>query len=168
MANLEVLLSVAEISVAFAGFAGIVTALANRDQGRIHPGNLTRFQLMIYSSVLSTLFALFPFCFALFEAHLDWAPVHALFAAFLSLFLIFQGRVFYRQVKQQLLNGYVSLFLFSLGCIAALIQWCASLGLLESGIAPYFLGVFYLLLCSGVSFIRLLSATVFGAAESKD
>lgn len=35
--NLDVLLSVAEISVAFAGFAGIITAVAGRSDGGLGP-----------------------------------------------------------------------------------------------------------------------------------
>ena len=58
--NLDVLLSVAEVSVAFAGFAGIITAVVSNNSAGWDPGNASRFRLMIFSSLSAIVASLMP------------------------------------------------------------------------------------------------------------
>jgi hypothetical protein len=66
MDNLDPFLTVAELSVAFAGFASIVTIVARQDKDAWNDGNVNRFQLMVTSSLASIFFALIPFSFLYF------------------------------------------------------------------------------------------------------
>ena len=70
--NLDVLLSVAEISVAFAGFAGIITAVVSNNPKGWDKGNLNRFRLMIFSSLSAIVASLMPFVFLLNSNQIDW------------------------------------------------------------------------------------------------
>ena len=70
--NLDVLLSIAEISVAFAGFSGIITAVVGRDGSDWDQGNLSRFRLMIFSSLSAIVAALLPFAFLLNSENINW------------------------------------------------------------------------------------------------
>ena len=90
--DLDVLLSVAEISVAFAGFAGIITAVTGRAGGGWDPGNLTRFRLMIYSSLSAVVACLIPYVFLLNSEQVDWGWSIALLGIFLLCFSASIGR----------------------------------------------------------------------------
>jgi hypothetical protein len=57
MENAEPLLTVAEVAVAFAGFASLVTVVARRGIETWTEGNMVRFRLMIYMSLSSIFFA---------------------------------------------------------------------------------------------------------------
>ena len=70
--NLDVLLSIAEISVAFAGFSGIITAVVGRDGSDWDQGNLSRFRLMIFSSLSAIVASLLPFAFFLNSDNINW------------------------------------------------------------------------------------------------
>ena len=66
MTGAEVLLTTAEIGVAFAGFASVITVFRQRTDGSWSRPDVIRFQLMIGASLFIVLFALLPFSFDFF------------------------------------------------------------------------------------------------------
>jgi hypothetical protein len=79
----DFLLTVAEIAVAFAGFAGLVTVLARRPSGAEREFELVRLRDLLLLSLLAAAFALFPRLPALFGAddELTWRLSSAVLAA---------------------------------------------------------------------------------------
>ncbi len=63
MEGADILLLIAEISVAFAGFAGIVTVIGRRAEGDWSEADCSRFWQMIEVSMLALLFSVLPFGF---------------------------------------------------------------------------------------------------------
>jgi hypothetical protein len=57
----DVLATVAELAVAFAGFSGIVAALGRRDEGAIFPEDRVRISVLVGASLSTLAFALLPF-----------------------------------------------------------------------------------------------------------
>jgi len=80
----DVLSTVAEISVAFAGFSGIVAALGRRDQGSLFPEDRVRISVLLGASLSTIAFALLPF--ALWEVagtpSVVWALASAAYAPY--------------------------------------------------------------------------------------
>ena len=157
---LDILASIAEISVAFAGFASIITALSGRRFGEMERGNLTRFQLMIYSSLSATLVALLPYLMVYNAESVDWWLCILLLTIYLIVFLAVMIRVFIVQVAQGLLSGGVALAVVCLGVLATFVQLLSLMSILEPDLGIYLFGVYYLLIQSGVSFTRLITAAL--------
>ena len=157
---MDILASIAEISVAFAGFAGIITALSGRGFGGLDQGNITRFRLMIYSSLSATLVALLPFLVAHNSTAINWWFCILLLTLFLIGFLTVLVRVFIVQVAQAQLSGPVAYSVVSLGITAVIVQMLALSGLIEADLGIYMFGVYYLLIQSGISFTRLITASI--------
>lgn len=156
--NLDVLLSVAEVSVAFAGFAGIITAVVSGNSGRWDPGNANRFRLMIFSSLSAIVASLMPYAFLLNSQQIDWAWNIAMLGVYLLGFSVYNIRSFI--LARHNLNGYVSLVVSTLSVSATLIQFAALFGLVAPSLGIYFLGVFYLLIQSCIAFIRLVTEAI--------
>lgn len=57
----DVLLTIAELAIAFAGFSGIVATLGRRDGGAIFPEDRVRISVLLGASLSTTAFALLPF-----------------------------------------------------------------------------------------------------------
>mgnify|MGYP007063375952 FL=1 len=70
--NLDALLSMAEISAALAGFAGIIIAVVGSNSSDWDPGHLTRFRLMVFSSLSAIVASLMPYVFLLNSDHINW------------------------------------------------------------------------------------------------
>ena len=77
----DVLATIAELAVAFAGFSGIVAALGRREEGAVFPEDRVRLGLLIGASLSTTAFALLPL--ALWEvvgsADRVWAIASAIY-----------------------------------------------------------------------------------------
>ena len=155
--SFDVFLTIAEVSVAFAGFSGIITAVAGRNSERMNPGNLTRFRLMVYSSLSATLLCLLPFLLFLNFGEVNWKVCVFSLALFLIGFLTILIRLFIRQVSQGQLSGTVAFGVAFLGVSATITQVIACLGFVEADAGIYLIGVFFLLVGSGISFIRLVT-----------
>jgi len=156
--NLDVLLSVAEVSVAFAGFAGIITAVVSGNSGSWDPGNANRFRLMIFSSLSAIVASLMPYAFLLNSQQIDWGWNIAMLGVYLLGFSVYNIRSFI--LARHNLNGYVSLVVSTLSVSATLIQFAALFGLVAPSLGIYFLGVFYLLIQSCIAFIRLVTEAI--------
>ncbi len=162
--NLDVLLSVAEISVAFAGFAGIITAVAGRSDGGWDPGNLTRFRLMITSSLSATVMSLMPYVFLLNSDQIDWNWSVGL----LGVFMLFSSAMWIRSfvLGRKNLNNYVSFGISLMAVSATLAQLVALTDFVVADLGIYFLGVFCLFIQSCIAFFRLVTEAILRPGSS--
>ena len=156
--DLDVLLSVAEISVAFAGFAGIITAVTGRTGGGWDPGNLTRFRLMIYSSLSAVVACLIPYVFLLNSEQVDWGWSIALLGIFLLCFSAFWIRSFI--LRRSNLNNYVSFGVSFIAVVGTIAQFGALAGFFAQDLGVYFIGVFCLFIQTCIAFIRLVQGAI--------
>ena len=156
--NLDVLLSIAEISVAFAGFSGIITAVVGRDGSDWDQGNLSRFRLMIFSSLSAIVAALLPFAFLLNSENINWVWCVSLLGVYLLGFTIYWIRTLI--LARRNLNNYVSSLVSALAILATLIQFIALAGFINPDLGIYFLGVFYLFIQTCIAFIRLVTEAI--------
>tara|TARA_B100000530_G_C15784234_1_gene418851 strand:+ start:12 stop:506 length:495 start_codon:yes stop_codon:yes gene_type:complete len=159
--NLEVLLSIAEISVAFAGFSGIITAVVGRNDSKWDPGNLNRFRLMIFSSLSAIIASLLPFIFLLNSNNINWTWCVGLLGFYLLGFSIYWIRAII--LARHSLNNYVSLLVSTLAILATSIQFIALTGFMDPDLGIYFLGVFYLFIQTCIAFIRLVTEALLKA-----
>lgn len=152
--------TIAEISVAFAGFAGIVgvfgrSTLAPETQ-------VWRVRTMILTSLLTLLAALLPILIGQFRAAdaLVWR-VSALALALITaaqLFAVAGSRPSSVPFRPHIRQPMTMVLLF-LTCSSVLLQSSIALGLLLDTAAPlYSVGVSYLLLLSAYHFFRLIQA----------
>ena len=160
--NLDPLLTIAEVSVAFAGFASLVTVVARRDIGTWDGGNLLRFRLMIYMSLSSILFALLPFAFFYFDMPEEqaWRVSGGILGIYLGLYLSSIAPQMRRLVAEGDLNGYVAAISAVLGISTASVQLLALAGVLAASIGTYYIGTLYFLFLSGLSFARLVGLSI--------
>ena len=79
---------------------------------------------------------------------------------YLIVFLAVMIRVFIVQVAQGLLSGRVALAVVCLGVLATFVQLLSLMSILEPDLGIYLFGVYYLLIQSGVSFTRLITAAL--------
>ena len=156
--NLDVLLSIAEISVAFAGFSGIITAVVGRDGSDWDQGNLSRFRLMIFSSLSAIVASLLPFAFLLNSDNINWVWCVSLLGVYLSGFTIYWIRTLI--LARRNLNNYVSTLVSALAILSTSIQFIALAGFINPDLGIYFLGVFYLFIQTCIAFIRLVTEAI--------
>ena len=156
--NLDVLLSIAEISVAFAGFSGIITAVVGRDGSDWDQGNLSRFRLMIFSSLSAIVASLLPFAFLLNSDNINWVWCVGVLGVYLLGFTIYWIRTLI--LARRNLNNYVSSLVSALAILATLIQFIALTGFISPDLGIYFLGVFYLFIQTCIAFIRLVTEAI--------
>ena len=156
--NLDVLLSIAEISVAFAGFSGIITAVVGRDGSDWDQGNLSRFRLMIFSSLSAIVASLLPFAFLLNSDNINWVWCVSLLGVYLLGFTIYWIRTLI--LARRNLNNYVSTLVSALAILSTSIQFIALAGFINPDLGIYFLGVFYLFIQTCIAFIRLVTEAI--------
>ena len=162
--DLDVLLSVAEISVAFAGFAGIITAVTGRTGGGWDPANLTRFRLMIYSSLSAVVTCLIPYVFLLNSEQVDWGWSIGLLGLFLLAFSGFWIRSFI--LARNNLNNYVSFGVSSIAIVGTIAQFGALAGFFHQDLGIYFIGVFCLFTQTCIAFIRLVQGAILKTVDT--
>ena len=159
MTGESALLTTAEVAVAFAGFASVVTAFRSREHDGWAPQDVLRFQLMIASSLSVVLFALLPFAIDFFGASESrvWASASCVLGLYLALSLALVARRTSSLTARSVLNRYIA-WSFGVGALIALsLQALNALGVVfERELGPYFLGLLYLLVLAGISFARML------------
>lgn len=157
-----ILQTIAEVSVAYAGFSGVVVAFGRR----VRPGGGTHdahaFKAMLASSFQALFFAVLPFLLAasgIAEPEL-WRLGSGLMAAGILVGAAVDVGYF-RSVDRSNWTGFdrVLQFLIPLLGVAALIALVFNLfGAVERPFAPYLAGLVYLLAFSSLMFVRLLLA----------
>lgn len=159
MTGAEPLLTAAEVGVAFAGFASVVTVFRRREDGDWSAPDAIRFQLMITSSLSAVFFALLPFAFELFGAQerSTWSACSALLALFVGALLVPTSRRASALASTGALSPWVAWpFLAGAVTVTALLVLNALGTGFQRESGPYFASLLYLLVLSGVSFARLL------------
>lgn len=159
MTGADPLLTIAEVAVAFAGFASVVTVFRRREDGRWSGADAQRFQLMIGGSLSVVFFALLPFAFDFFGARPTtiWTASSALLAVYMSATLAFYAWRGFRILGAEGLSPrvYWPTVIGAAAATALQLLNVAGLGFAHE-IGPYYLGLLYLLIVAGVSFSRLL------------
>ena len=162
--DLDVLLSIAEISVAFAGFAGIITAVTGRTGGDWDLANLTRFRLMIYSSLSAVVACLIPYVFLLNSEQVNWTWSIGLLGLFLLAFSGFWIRSFI--IRRNNLNNYVSFGVSFIAIVGTIAQFGALAGFFHQDLGIYFIGVFCLFIQTCIAFIRLVQGAILKEVDA--
>jgi hypothetical protein len=172
MEGSDVLIVIAEVSVAFAGFAGIVAVFRRRDLEEWAPLDATRFRFMVECSLANILFALLPFVFHHLGASptLTWSACSGLMAAALvGLFISGSFRV--RRAGSQGAGVNLALLRFlqavTLLTLALLVLNALRIGF-KAEFGPYLAALAWLLAASGVNFFRLLLFGVGGSRSGRE
>jgi hypothetical protein len=164
----DALLTTAEIAVAFAGFASVVTVFRRRDDRSLSPPDIVRFQLMISASLSVVLFALLPFAFLFFGSAEPriWSTSSAILALYLGTSLVIITRRTLSLASAKALSPLVT-WPFLVAAIGVFVlQVLNAAGVVfQRELGPYFLGLLYLLVLSGFSFARLLPIGRRSSAE---
>ena len=159
MAGSDALYTMAELGVAFAGFASVVTVFRRRDDGEWSSADVIRFRLMISASLCVALFAMLPSTFVFFGASsaTTWATCSAVFAVAVSTISAVALRASIRVVAPGGINPVVMWATVAIGLGAILLQVLNASGLFfQREVGPYYAGLLCLLTISAVSFARLL------------
>jgi hypothetical protein len=160
MEGSDVLIVIAEVSVAFAGFAGIVAVFRQRDLAEWAPVDATRFRFMVECSLTTILFALLPFVFHHLgaSASITWSACSALMAAAVVGLLI-SGSFSVRYLRSQASGFSPALLRFlqagTLLTLALLVLNALRIGF-TAEFGPYLAALAWVLVGSGVNFFRLL------------
>lgn len=87
MAGSDVLLTIAEVAIAFAGFGSIVVVFGQRTSGRWSRADLFRLAAMIQASLITLLFAFLPICLSFLGVRepAAWVAASILLAGVVSL-----------------------------------------------------------------------------------
>lgn len=155
----QTLLTVAEIGVAFAGFASIVTAFRHHGADDWSPQDALRFQMLIIPSLSAMLLALLPFALGYFGVQEPglWRAASTIMGAYVLAILALVAPRAVRLVRSGALLPAVALPSLGGALVVVALQFCNATNLgVRPGIAAYFTGLLYLLLRSAASFARLL------------
>jgi len=158
----DVLLTIAEVSIAFAGFASIVAVLGRREGGGWPTEDVDRFWVMIEYSLAALFFAMVPF--ALYHLGIREPVLWELASALIAVFLLGYAVMVSRRLIRHRLADAIRSHVLSVG---GMFTVCAGLIVLEglnAVSAPfdepfgiYLVGILWLLFGAGFMFIRLLS-----------
>jgi len=172
MEGSDVLIVIAEVSVAFAGFAGIVAVFRQRDLVEWPPLDAARFRFMVECSLTTILFALLPFVFRHLGASptATWSACSGLMAATVAgIFVIASLRM--RRLRSQASYPSPALLRFvqavTLLTIALLVLNALRIGF-TAEFGPYLAALAWVLVASGLNFFRLLLFGVGGSRSSHE
>ena len=155
----EVLTVLAEISIALAGFTGIVVAFRQRGLGGFQPHELVRLRFMLGTACLLLFFALFPFLlhYMAFASDSTWA----LSSAALAVGLVGLALIGYFQTRDPVLSRSKWTYSYTVGSVVfAAIALANGLALWGSATPGLYLAALGWLLFFSVSlFVRLVQAS---------
>lgn len=153
----DVLLTMAELAVAFVGFAGIVVVFQRREADTWEPTDIQRFWLMGVSALLALAFSLLPLLFiaARSSPETTWAVCSAAMAVFVGAHTLGAtvGALGRAPGFSRVLSALV--LLFALPTLVVLVLNVLSVGFHRS-LSGYLVGLFYLIGASGAFFARLV------------
>ena len=157
----SILQTMAEVSVALAGFTGVVAAFGQR-RGQWSATDTVRFRVMLSTSFLALGICVLPFAVHHMGAEpaATWAISSALLAGVLVIMLLLNTH-WVRQLgarKDASFRMWVFLSAYSLVSVAAVCLVLNALGIgFHRAFGPYFLALCCVLLNCALMFIRLLS-----------
>jgi len=157
MENAELLPTLAEIAVAFAGFASLVSILGGRSSGEQLLANLVRLRGMLQSAILVLAFSFAPFLPAKFgaSAEFSWRAAGAVFAFAMLAPIPFQ----YPRVLSSPVNSRVAVSIGLMQFVAGL-ALATSVAILSPAIVvgTYHFALFVGLATSSVLFMRVVTS----------
>ena len=172
MEGSDVLIVIAEVSVAFAGFAGIVAVFRQRDLEEWAPVDAVRFRFMVECSLMTILFALLPFVFHHLGASptATWSACSGLMAAAVTALLVIASfRIGYLRSEASGFSPALLRFVQAgtLLTLALLVLNALRIGF-TAEFGPYLAALAWLLVASGINFFRLLLFGVGGSRSSHE
>jgi hypothetical protein len=163
MQDAELLPTLAEIAVAFAGFASLVSILGGRSSGEQLAANIVRLRGMLQSAVFVLAFSLAPFLPARFGAsdEISWRIAGVAFALFTLIPLPFT----YRRVLSSPVNSRVAISLGLMRLVAGLVL-AISVAVLPHTVVvgAYHLSLLAFLATSSILFMRVVTSAYGGPA----
>jgi hypothetical protein len=163
----DILLTLAEVSVAFAGFSGVVAVFGRRDPGTWSFADRLRFSTLVHSSLSSLLLCIVPFgllAFNVAEASV-WRSLSALFVlyAILASFLSIRRLLAISSSERAEFTVIVIPVIFAiLATIVALNIYNVAVG---ATFGPFLVALIFLLVLSSYFFARML-VSAFGAGPA--
>ncbi|MEP4484980.1 MAG: hypothetical protein ABJ013_05085 [Halioglobus sp.] len=158
MSEVDQLLTIAEVSVALAGFAGIVATFQFRQQVRINQGHVLALSMIVNVSLVGAFFAVLPLIFLNYgmAENRVWSLCSGLMAVNIAIFMVF----IMRTQRISLLPTPVKLIylLFYAAAVAVVLANLANaLGLVPGNqFGTYFISFVYCFFLVGYNFSRLL------------
>ncbi len=154
----DILLTMAELALGFAGFASIVVAFRRRDAEPWNDPDAFAYRGMLRSSLFACFFALLPFPIGAFGAsdRADWA----LSSGALALYVAYTIRVLVAFVRvvglpQGVRRYFISISFGYAACGILQVLNAADI-VFHRSFPPYLLGVSWLLAVAGINFFRLV------------
>jgi hypothetical protein len=162
----DVLLTIAELAVAFAGFASVVVLFQHRDPGRWPADVGIRLRTMIEGSLVTLFSALLPF--VLHHLGLVGPPLWTTASLALAFAYPAFGIRVWRRSRGAIASGHLS---GSFSSVIGAVTVCVTVALLcnAAGIGfagdfgPYLLGVAWSLVFASLMFLRLAAFPIAGA-----
>lgn len=159
----DALIGIAQVSIVFAGFAGISVILSRRLPEQWTYGEAVRMACMIESSLSAAFFALLPFVFVGFgaDAKTTWAASSLIFAIVMFAHMVANGKRMRRAYQQDPDDRLPLSFRLSMLVIGTAILLALVLNSLDvtfhSSFGPYFAGLLFHLAFSSLMFMRSLT-----------
>jgi len=155
----DVLLTIAELAVAFAGFASVVVLFQHRDPRQWPPAVVVRLRTMIESSLATLFSALFPLI--LYHFGLSGGMLWTACSLLLALSLAATSAVIWRRSRGPLARGDLSRpFSATVFAITVLVFVVLLLNagevLFHQSFGPYLLGVSWHLVFASLMFLRVV------------
>ncbi len=159
MQGTDVLLTIAEVAVAFAGFASIVVLFQHRDPLNWPPAVVVRLRTMIEGSLATLFSALLPF--VLHHLGLAGDALWATCSLMLALGYVAFGVLVWRRSRGPLASRELSVpFSATIGVITGVVFFALLLDaagiLLDRGFGVYLVGVTWTLLFASLMFLRVV------------
>ena len=159
MPGSDVLLTIAELAVAFAGFASIVVLFQHRDPASWPPAVPVRLRAMVESSLATLYGALLPFL--LHHLGLTEPELWAWSSVAIAVALVVVGVAFYRRALPHLPSGNLSrtftLAVASVAVLVVLLQLANAIGFVfRPSFGPYLAGVIWSLVVASLVFLRMV------------
>jgi hypothetical protein len=157
MEDAELLPTLGEIAVAFAGFASLVSILSGRSSGEQLVANIVRLRGMLSAAIIVLAFSFAPFLPAKFGAsdELSWRAAGAVFTVFCLAPLPFT----YRRVLSSPVNRQVAISLGLMRLVAGLALGASVAALSYTAVVgAYHLTLFVFLATSSILFVRVVTS----------
>ena len=157
MQDADLLPTLAEISVAFAGFASLVSILGGRSSGEEHVANIVRLRGMLVSALTVLAFSLAPFLLDRFGVsdEVSWRAAGTVFVLATLGPMPFR----YRRILASPVNSRVALSLGLVQLLAGLVLATSVAALSRTAVVgAYHALLFAFLFTSGILFMRVVSS----------
>ena len=163
----DILLTLAEVSVALAGFSGVVAVFGRRDPGTWSFADRFRFFALVHTSLSSLLLCILPFGLLAFNIPEEavWSALSALFVVYNAVVGFFTSRRFLAassSERAEFTSGVMPVMFAILAPILVLSIFNVAVG---GTFGPFLVALIYLLVLSSFLFARML-VSAFGAEDA--